>query len=401
MLDEPAAGLSEHDRAPLWEKLRALVGEGNTLVCVDHDPGMLAHADWVIELGPGAGRLGGELLFSGTYEDHATRGQSKQPAAPRATVDVGASTHWLHIESASAKNLRRVSTRIPLGALTVLTGPSGAGKSALLRGTIGERARSVIDSRGRDQDSVIRFDRIPTRLAVAEGIVARHSRSTPASVLGVFGPLRSFFAETLEARARGWTASYFSPQTKHGRCPACNGTGVQQITLRQLPSFRVSCEECEGTRFRDEVTRVRVKGYTIVDVLAMPIDEAVQTFKHVPNIHRPLHAAERVGLGYIALGEPTSHLSGGEMLRLKLAASLAKGTPSDTLYLLEEPCSGLHPQDVAHLVTVLRELADASSTVICADHHPLLLASADWQIDLGPRSASSGGKVLHAGPPKR
>ena len=402
LLDEPAAGLSQRDREPLWSKIRELVHEGNTVICVDHDPGMLAHADMVIELGPGAGRLGGELSFVGSSTDYLAQAIQPVDSRPRGNEQdrLGApSDHWLRVQDADAKNLRGLSCRMPTGALTVITGPSGAGKTALLRDVLARHAKTILESRDAMSTPLVAFDRRPTRLAVAEGTATRHARSTPASVLGIFGRLRTFFAATLEARARGWNASYFSPHTKQGRCSACNGSGVQQITLRQLPSFRVACEECEGTRFRDEILRVRVKGYTIVEVLAMPIEQAMETFKHVPHVHRPLHAAHRVGLGYTALGEPTSHLSGGEMLRLKLAASLAKGTPGDTLYLLEEPCTGLHPKDVAHLVTVLRELADTTSTVVAADHHPLLLAAADWQIALGPGAASKGGTLIYEGPP--
>ncbi len=399
LLDEPAAGLSERDRLPLWKKLRELVQEGNTVICVDHDPGMLAHADTVVELGPGAGRLGGELVFHGTSKAYLE--QRREMGLVTSTRSATDHAEWIHVRGAAAKNLKRVDCKIPLGAMTVITGPSGAGKSALLRHVIGRHTRTILDTRDATSTPTLKLDRVPTRLAVAEGLATRHARSTPASVLGVFGHLRTFFASTLEARARGWTASYFSPHTKQGRCSACNGSGVQQVSLRQLPSFRVACEECEGTRFRDEVSRVRVKGYTIVDVLNMSIAEAMETFKHVPNVHRPLHAANNVGLGYTALGEPTSHLSGGEMLRLKLAASLAKGSPGDTLYLLEEPCTGLHPKDVAHLVTVLRDLADTTSTVIAADHHPLLLAAADWQIELGPGAADEGGTVIYEGPPRK
>jgi excinuclease ABC subunit A len=406
LLDEPTAGLHPSERPALRRRLRALVEEGNTVVCVEHDPETLREADWVVELGPGSGADGGRLLASGPAA--AVVAEARTPTAralarplPPARTAPRREGPWVRVREASHRNLRAVTVEFPASGLTCVTGVSGAGKSTLVIEVLAPAARARLDGtrfprrRLRGLDGTEAFDRV----SAASGAPSRHPRATPGSVLGILPPLREVYAATLEARARGWGPARFSPNLPGGRCDACRGTGERRVALRDLPEVRVPCETCGGRRFAVETERVRVKGLSIADVLALTVARAAEVFRDLPRVGRPLAAAAEVGLGYLPLGEPTSRLSGGEALRLRLAAALGRGGRTRTLYLLDEPTAGLHPDDAAALLALLLRLAAEGNAVVAVEHHPLLIREADHLIELGPGPGDAGGRLVYAGPP--
>jgi excinuclease ABC subunit A len=406
LLDEPTAGLHPADRPRLRQRLRSLVEEGNTLVCVEHDPEMLLHADHVVELGPGAGVRGGRVLASASAtkvlkaaSTPTAAALARAPTPPRAEPRHGAPD--VHARGVTFRNLRDVAFSFPSRGLTCVTGVSGAGKSTLLLDVLAPAASAAVGRRPlpagrlRALEGAGAFDHV----SEARGSPARHPRATPGGVLGVLAPLRRLYASTLEARARGWAPARFSTHVKGGRCEACRGTGERTVALRDMPEVRVACDACGGRKFTRETNQVRVKGLSIADALDLPIEGAAVIFRDLPRVGSALRAASDVGLGYVPLGEPTSRLSGGEALRLRLAAALGRGATSRTLYLLDEPCAGLHPDDVAHLLRVLLELAAAGNAVVAVEHHPQMIREADHVIELGPGPGEAGGRVLHQGPP--
>ena len=405
LLDEPTAGLHPADRPALRTRLRGLVEEGNTLVCVEHDLATLRHADWMVELGPGSGPRGGSLVAEGVPADLLAAGRSptakalREPAPPpRASPRVPSA--WVTVEHATRHNVHDVHCRFPATGLTAVTGVSGAGKSTLALEVIGPTAQAVVDrtkaARGPCRiQGLAAYDRVVR----ADAVAPRHPRAMAGNVLRVLPPLRTLFSQTLEARARGWGPAWFSTNVEGGRCSACKGTGRRTVMLRDLPEHRVLCDVCGGRRYRAEIDRVRVKGYAFADLLAKTIQEVADIFRDLPRVQRPLHAAAQVGLGYIPLGEPTSQLSGGEALRLRLASALGRGQRTRTLYVLDEPCAGLHPQDVDHLVDVLLRLGAEGNAVLAVEHHLGLIANADHVIELGPGPGPAGGRVVYEGPP--
>lgn len=406
LLDEPTAGLHPADREPLRVRLRRLVEEGNTVVCVEHDPETLLAADYVVELGPGAGVAGGRVIASGSVEaflaskDAATASVLRAvPPAPRDAPRHPAGR--IEVEGARGHNLKDVSASFPLRGLTCITGVSGAGKSTLLLDVLAPAVRSVLD---RAPFPTHRLDACRglepvERLSVARGAPPRHPRATPGTVLGVLPALRRLFAATLEARTRGWAPSRFSRHVAGGRCEACRGVGERRVALRDLAPVHVTCDACDGTGFDRETLKVRVKGLSMADVLALPLEGAGTLFRDIPTVARPLAAATDVGLGYVPLGEPTNRLSGGEALRLRLAAALGRGGHSPTLYLLDEPSGGLHPSDVADLTKVLLGLGQAGHCVVCVEHDVRIVRAADHVIELGPGPGEAGGRVVYEGPP--
>ena len=396
LLDEPTAGLHPADRPALARRMRALVDEGNTVICVEHDLDLLAQADHVLELGPGAGPKGGDIVFAGppprAQEAPAKpRARPRNPTAPQVTI-----------EGATRRTLQGVTASFPTAGLTAVTGVSGAGKSTWALEVLTPVARAAVagaaipPDRARKASGLDAFDRV----AVAGASAARHPRATPGSVLGILPLLRTLYASTLEARARGWAPSWFSTNVQGGgRCSVCGGTGARAVALRDLPAHRIPCDVCGGRRFRPEIERVRVKGYSMSDLLHLSIAEAASSFRDLPRVHRPLRAATDVGLGYLPLGEPTARLSGGEALRLRLAAALGRGGRSRTLYVLDEPCAGLHPTDVAHLVEVLLRLSADDNAVVAVEHHVDLIRQADHVIELGPGPGAAGGRIVFEGTP--
>lgn len=406
LLDEPTAGLHPADRAPLRDRLRALVAEGNTVVCVEHDLETLRAADHLLELGPGAGARGGAIVAEGPAAQvlaagraPAARALAASPPEPRAAARDGA--HWIRVAGAERHNLRSVDCRFPAVGLTALVGVSGAGKSTLALEVIAPAARSVVAGAAPPASTLRRIEGLDVvdRVAVAAGGAARHPRATAGSVLGVLAPIRSLFAGTLEARARGWGPSWFSTNVEGGRCTACKGSGRRAVALRDLPEHLVTCDVCGGSRFRAEAAGVRVRGLSMADVLCSTLEEAAGVFRALPRARRPLRAAVDVGLGYLPLGEATTRLSGGEALRLRLAAALGRGGRARTLYVLDEPCAGLHPQDATRLVDVLLELAAAGNAILAVEHHPLLIRRADHVLELGPGPGAAGGRLVYEGPP--
>lgn len=406
LLDEPTAGLHPAERPRLHRRLRALVEEGNTVVCVEHDAQMLEHADYVVELGEGAGRRGGAILCADEASkvlEQASCPLAKALAAPgpplRATArnDEGR----LRILGASWRTLADFDVDFPHRGLTCVTGVSGAGKSTLLLDVIAPAVRAVLGEMAFPADRLraVQGAEGIERVSIARGRAPRHPRATPATVLGVDAKLRAIFAATLEARARGWSPARFSRHVKGGRCEACAGTGHLRVALRDLAAVSVVCDACHGSGFAPDTLDVRVKGMSIAEVAALPLEDAATVFRDFAPVARALRAAADIGLGYIPLGESTSRLSGGEALRLRLAAALGRGRPRQTLYLLDEPSAGLHPLDVHHLAGVLERLAEAGNTVICVEHHPRLLRQADHVVELGPGPGEAGGKLLYAGPP--
>jgi excinuclease ABC subunit A len=401
VLDEPSVGLHARDVAKLLAVLRAIRDQGNTVVVVEHAPEIIAAADHVIDLGPGAGRLGGKLLVEGSVAavrdtpesltgrvlrgDFATRPRPRRRARGK-----------LRIVGARAHNLKDVTVEIPLGQLVCVTGVSGAGKSSLVRSVLVGHLNADPD-RGE-------CDAIEGRGAIAEVVVVeptppvRSPRSNPATLSKAFDGIRKRFAATREARDLGVDAGWFSFNRPGGRCEACEGAGEVVVEMHFLDDLRVPCDHCNGARYRPEALRVRVAGRSIVEVLEMTLDEATTFFAGQADIVERLRPYVRVGLGYLALGQPLSTLSGGESQRLRIAAALSEER-ARTLYVLDEPTTGLHPADVEVLLACLDELIDAGSSVIVVEHNLDVVRRADWVIDIGPEGGPGGGRVVAAGTP--
>jgi len=401
VLDEPSVGLHARDVARLLAVLRAIRDQGNTVVVVEHAPEIVAAADHVIDLGPGAGRLGGRLLVEGSLAalrahpesltGRVLRGELAQRPRPRRRA-----AGRLRVVGARAHNLKDVSVDVPLGQLVCVTGVSGAGKSSLVRSVLVGQLQGDPD-RGA-------CERIEGAEAL-EGVVVveptppvRSPRSNPATVSKAFEAIRRRFAATREARALGVGAGWFSFNVAGGRCEVCEGAGEQVVDMQFLEDLRVPCEQCEGRRYRPEALRIRLAGRSIVDVLAMTLDEAASFFADEPGVGERLRPFVRVGLGYLTLGQPLSTLSGGEVQRLRIAGALTEGRPG-TLYVMDEPTTGLHPADVEVLLACLDELLDGGASVVLVEHNLDVIRRADWVIDLGPEGGPGGGRVVAVGPP--
>ncbi len=388
LLDEPTAGLHPNERGPLIDRLLALVAEGNTVICIEHDLGILQRADHILELGPGSGREGGRIVAQGTLAELLEAADSPTSKALRAELPPPRSqprpaSDRIVGRGARRRTLQGIDFEVPVPGFTVITGPSGSGKTTLARDVIAPAVARTLE--GRPIPSAwlesLKGARSVDRVVVAEARAARQPRATAGGVLGSLRPLREVFAATLEARARGYGASWFSTHVPGGRCEDCQGTGERTIALRDLPAHRVPCETCAGSRFHPEAGRVRLKGLGIGDVLALTVQEAATMFRDLPRVAAPLRAARDVGLGYVRLGESPARLSSGEALRLSLAAALGKGRRTRTLYVLDEPAAGLHPQDVAHLIDLLVRLGEKHA-VLAVEHHELALRRADHILHL-------------------
>jgi len=405
ILDEPTIGLHHRDNQILLGVLEKLEAKGNTLVVVEHDEDTILRAHHVIDLGPGAGKLGGRVIGAGSAADLMKLPDSltgkflkeplRHPIQPRRAVT--SKSPDLKIQKAKLHNLKNVDARIPLDRLVVITGVSGSGKSTLARDVL---FRSLQEKKPVGCKTVAGAKLLDRVLEVDQTPIGKTPRSCPATYVGFWDAIRKSFADTSEARMRGWGASRFSFNTKGGRCENCEGQGIRKIEMSFLPDVKVACEACGGLRFNPETLMVRWRDKTIGEVLAMSVDEAVEFFSAHPRIHRALRLMQDVGLGYLTLGQQSPTLSGGEAQRLKLVTELSK-TSADrkTLYVLDEPTVGLHMADVEKLIRVLHRLVEAGNSVVVIEHNLDIIAEADWIIDLGPEGGSGGGEVVYQGPP--
>ena len=412
ILDEPSIGLHQRDNDKLLDTLRRLRDLGNTVIVVEHDEETIRAADWVVDLGPGAGRDGGAVVVTGTLEDVLAapgsltgaylRGERQIPIpAARRAVDPD---QVLRVRGARGRNLKDLDVAIPLGTLTCVTGVSGSGKSTLVTETIYHSlARHFYRSNllAASHDAIDGLDRIDKVIEVDQSPIGRTPRSNPATYTGLFTPIRDLFATLPEAQIRGYPPGRFSFNVKGGRCEACAGDGLVKIEMHFLPDVYVPCDVCKGKRYNRETLDVYYKGKNISDVLDLTVEEALEFFDAVPRIKAKLQTLHDVGLGYIHLGQSATTLSGGEAQRVKLAAELSKKATGSTLYILDEPTTGLHFEDVRVLLEVLHRLVDLGNTVIVIEHNMHVIKTADWIVDLGPEGGAGGGRIIAQGTPER
>ncbi|MEN1681084.1 MAG: excinuclease ABC subunit UvrA [Planctomycetota bacterium] len=412
LLDEPSIGLHPRDTDRLIQSLRGLQERGNTVIVVEHDEDVMREADWIIDVGPGSGSRGGTIVAEGTREQIEQNTDSltgrylsgaEQVSPPREPRRI-AKSRSLRLEGATLNNLRDVSVEVPLGALVCVTGVSGSGKSSLVTGTLAPALANRLNGASRavgplrSLQGVAQLDRL---VEVDQSPLGRSPRSNAATYTGLFDEVRKVFAKTKLSRARGYKAGRFSFNVKGGRCEECQGQGVRKIEMNFLPDLYVPCDACGGKRFNRQTLSVRLKGLSIADVLETPVDEARQVFADYPAPRAMLDALHEVGLGYLPIGQPSTTLSGGEAQRVKLAAELGAPRTGHTLYLLDEPTTGLHADDVRRLLGVLHKLVDAGSKVLVIEHHTAVMRSADWLIDLGPDGGAGGGQLVAAGTPEQ
>jgi excinuclease ABC subunit A len=411
VLDEPSIGLHQRDNQRLIETLVRLRDLGNTLIVVEHDEETIRTADWVVDIGPGAGEHGGRIVVSGPVPELMSSADSLTGAYLSGRLAIEAplvrrpidTQRMIRVEGASEHNLRNVSVDFPLGCLVAVTGVSGSGKSTLVNDVLySSLARELNGARGVPgrHRRVVGLQLVDKVVHVDQSPIGRTPRSNPATYTGVFDHVRKLFAETPEAKVRGYLQGRFSFNVKGGRCEACAGDGTLRIEMNFLPDVYVPCEECHGARYNRETLEVHYKGKTIADVLDMPIEEALEFFAPVPAIARHLQTLVDVGLGYVRMGQSAPTLSGGEAQRVKLAAELQKRSTGRTVYVLDEPTTGLHFEDIRKLLGVLHSLVDKGNTVIVIEHNLDVIKSADWIIDMGPEGGSGGGSIVAQGTPE-
>jgi excinuclease ABC subunit A len=411
VLDEPSIGLHQRDNARLIHTLEAMRDLGNTLIVVEHDEEMMRNADWIIDLGPGAGEHGGQVVCAGTIEDIIACPESLTGAylSGRRTIAVpqrrrSGNGGAIVIRGAREHNLKNVDVRIPLGKLVCITGVSGSGKSTLLVEVLYRRLAQVLHGsreRAGEHSEIEGVDQIDKIINIDQSPIGRTPRSNPATYTNLFTLVRDLFASLPESKVRGYKAGRFSFNVKGGRCEACEGQGTLRIEMQFLPDVYVPCDVCHGLRYNRETLQVRYKGLNIAEVLNLTIDEAMQFFANIPALVPKLKTLQDVGLGYIKLGQPATTLSGGEAQRVKLSRELSKRATGRTLYVLDEPSVGLHAADVDKLIAVLNRLVDAGNTVVIIEHHPDIIKVADWIIDLGPEGGEAGGRIIAEGTPEQ
>lgn len=417
ILDEPSIGLHQRDNIKLINSLKKLVAEGNSVMVVEHDEDMIRSADWLVDLGPGAGDKGGEVLFSGTPKELMEMPLDKVKALHSYSADYlrgirriappqlrrPGNGKFLELFGATGNNLKDVDLRIPLGMLVGVSGVSGSGKSSLINETLMQiLSRHFYRSNYtplpyREIRGVENIDKL---IEIDQSPIGKSPRSNPATYTGVFTDIRKLFEETPDAKIRGFKSGRFSFNVKGGRCECCKGVGLKEIEMNFLPSVLVRCEECSGKRYKPDTLAVRYKGKNINDVLEMTISQAMEFFESVPTIYQRIKALSDVGLGYIKLGHPATALSGGESQRVKLAGELAKKSTGNTLYILDEPTTGLHFHDVKILLDVLQKIVDQGNTVIVIEHNIDVLKSVDYLIDMGPEGGRRGGRIIAQGTPE-
>lgn len=411
VLDEPSIGLHQRDNRRLIETLTKLRDMGNTLIVVEHDEDTMREADWIVDVGPGAGEHGGEIVHSGSFEEllKNTKSITGDYMAGRRSIEVPASRRpvdkerQLTVRGARENNLKNVTVSFPLGVFTAVTGVSGSGKSTLVNDILYTSLANKLNGakqvpgRHKSIDGLEHLDKV---IHVDQSPIGRTPRSNPATYTGVFDHIRKLFAETSEAKMRGYTPGRFSFNVKGGRCEDCSGDGTLKIEMNFLPDVYVPCETCHGKRYNRETLEVHYKGKTIADVLEMPVEEAAEFFAAFTPIARHLNTLVDVGLGYIRLGQPATTLSGGEAQRVKLATELQKRSNGRSIYVLDEPTTGLHFEDIRKLLAVLQSLVDKGNSVITIEHNLDVVKCADWIIDMGPEGGSGGGTVIAEGTPE-
>ena len=410
ILDEPSIGLHQRDNDKLLNTLKHLRDLGNSVLVVEHDEDTMREADYIVDIGPGAGEHGGKVVAEGTAEEIMANpdsitgaylsGKKKIPVPEVREKPSG----WLKITDAEENNLKGIDVEIPLGIMTCVTGVSGSGKSSLVNEILYKRlARDLnrartIPGKHKNIEGLEQLDKV---IAIDQSPIGRTPRSNPATYTGVFDLIRDLFASTADAKARGYKKGRFSFNVKGGRCEACSGDGILKIEMHFLPDVYVPCEVCHGKRYNRETLEVKYKGKSIYDVLNMTVEEALHFFENVPSIRRKMETLYDVGLSYIRLGQPSTQLSGGEAQRIKLATELSKRSTGKTIYILDEPTTGLHFADVHKLTEILRRLSADGNTVLVIEHNLDVIKTADYIIDMGPEGGDKGGTVIAQGTPEQ
>ena len=409
ILDEPSIGLHQRDNDRLLSSLMKLRDLGNSLIVVEHDEDTMRAADCIVDIGPGAGEHGGQLVAMGTAEDLMKNENSITGAYLSGKLKIPVPTErrkptgFLTIKGAAENNLKNIDVKIPLGIMTCITGVSGSGKSSLINEILYKHlARDLNRARvipGKHKD-ILGVDQLDKVINIDQSPIGRTPRSNPATYTGVFDQIRDLFAATADAKAKGYKKGRFSFNVKGGRCEACSGDGIIKIEMHFLPDVYVPCEVCKGKRYNRETLEVKYKDKSIYDVLNMTVEEALTFFENVPSIKRKIQTLYDVGLSYIRLGQPSTELSGGEAQRIKLAAELSKRSTGKTIYILDEPTTGLHFADVHKLVEILKRLSEGGNTVVVIEHNLDVIKTADYIIDIGPEGGDKGGTVVAQGTPE-
>lgn len=409
ILDEPSIGLHQRDNDKLLATLKRLRDLGNTLIVVEHDEDTMFAADYIVDIGPGAGEHGGRVVAAGTAEEIMANpdsitgaylsGRRKIPVPESRRTPAG----WLTVKGAAENNLKNIQVDFPLGVMTCVTGVSGSGKSSLVNEILYKalarklnRARTIPGS----YKEIIGMEQLDKVIAIDQSPIGRTPRSNPATYTGVFDQIRDLFASTADAKSKGYKKGRFSFNVKGGRCEACSGDGIIKIEMHFLPDVYVPCEVCQGKRYNRETLDVKYKGKSIFDVLDMTVEEALPFFENVPSIRRKIETLNDVGLSYIKLGQPSTTLSGGEAQRIKLATELSRRSTGRTIYILDEPTTGLHFADVHKLTEILKRLAEGGNTVVVIEHNLDVIKTADYLIDMGPEGGDRGGTVIAKGTPE-